>query len=357
MTIRTASHETPAGSRSSRARRAAAALVACLAVALLILPGCTSAGGSNAETIRVGVCAGPYQDMFEQAIEPSLTEQGYSVKYVEFSDYVQPNNALADGEIDLNLFQHATYLESFSKQHNLDLASIVEVPTAAMGVFLGKAGSLDQLPPNATVAIPNDDTNLSRALRVLQQAAGRELSRRHLLALEELCSGAGLGYADVPGLRVTREQGRLFFGAQALPPLGTHALHPGEAAEIPELGLRITVGEPEPFREIHSAFTTFCFKSAIIHDKLSVTPRRPGDRIRLAGRGCTKRVSDLFAERRLTQSARDRVPIIRAADVPAAIAGFGVAEQWAAAPDQTMICIRMEQIQTYGGEYYERYER
>lgn len=170
MTIRTASHETPAGSRSSRARRAAAALVACLAVALLILPGCTSTGGPNAETIRVGVCAGPYQDMFEQAIEPSLTEQGYSVKYVEFSDYVQPNNALADGEIDLNLFQHATYLESFSKQHNLDLASIVEVPTAAMGVFLGKAGSLDQLPPNATVAIPNDDTNLSRALRVLQQA-------------------------------------------------------------------------------------------------------------------------------------------------------------------------------------------
>ena len=170
MTIRTASHETPAGSRSSRARRAAAALVACLAVALLILPGCTSTGGSNAETIRVGVCAGPYQDMFEQAIEPSLTEQGYSVKYVEFSDYVQPNNALADGEIDLNLFQHATYLESFSKHHNLDLASIVEVPTAAMGVFLGKAGSLDQLPPNATVAIPNDDTNLSRALRVLQQA-------------------------------------------------------------------------------------------------------------------------------------------------------------------------------------------
>ena len=161
----------------------------------------------------------------------------------------------------------------------------------------------------------------------------------------------------MPGLRVTREQGRLFFGAQALPTLGTHILRPGETAEIPELGLRVTVGVPEPFREIHSAFTTFCFKSAIIHDKLSVTPRRPGDRIRLAGRGCTKRVSDLFAERGLTQAERDRVPIIRAADAPAAIAGFGVAEQCAAAPGQTMICIRMEQIQTYGGEYYERYER
>ena len=170
-------------------------------------------------------------------------------------------------------------------------------------------------------------------------------------------SGEGLGYADVPGLRVTRERGRLFFGTQVLPPLGTHVLRPGETVEIPELGLRITVGEPEPFREIHSTFTTFYFKSAIIHDKLSVTPRRPGDRIRLAGRGCTKRVSDLFAERGLTQCARDRVPIIRAAETPAAIAGFGIAEQWAAVPDQTMICIRMEQIQTYGGEYYERYER
>ena len=180
-------------------------------------------------------------------------------------------------------------------------------------------------------------------------------SRRHLLALEQLCGGEGLGYADVPGLRVTREQAALF-GAQPREKLGTYALIPGQTTEIPELGVRFTVGMPEPFREIHSAFTTFVFKSAIIHDKLSVTPRRPGDRIRLAGRGCTKRVSDLLAERGLTQGARERVPIIRAADVPAAIAGFGVAEQWAAVPDQTMVCVRMEQIQTYGGEYYERYE-
>ena len=68
-------------------------------------------------------------------------------------------------------------------------------------------------------------------------------------------------------------------------------------------------------------------------------------------------MSDLFAERGLTQCARDRVPIIRAAETPAAIAGFGIAEQWAAVPDQTMICVRVEQIQTYGGEYYEQYER
>ena len=241
-------------------------------------------------------------------------------------------------------------------QHTSDTAALLREDerflSGLAADFLDGQTPTEGIPTAELLALPRPVR-----VRVLQQAAGRELSRRHLLALERLCSGEGLGHADVPGLRVTRERGRLFFGAQVLPPLGAHVLRPGETAELPELGLRITVGEPEAFREIHSTFTTFYFKSAIIHDKLSVTPRRPGDRIRLAGRGCTKRVSDLFAERGLTQCARDRVPIIRAAETPAAIAGFGIAEQWAAVPDQTMICVRVEQIQTYGGEYYERYER
>ena len=274
--------------------------------------------------------------------------------------HVEDSTNAADAYARNRVRHHAVpALESVNPafvQHAADTAALLREDEAFLSGlaadFLAGQMPAEGIPIAELLALPRPVR-----VRALQQAAGRELSRRHLLALERLCDGEGLGYADVPGLRVTREQGRLFFGAQALPPLGTHILRPGETAEIPELGLRVTVGVPEPFREIHSAFTTFCFKSAIIHDKLSVTPRRPGDRIRLAGRGCTKRVSDLFAERGLTQAERDRVPIIRAADAPAAIAGFGVAEQCAAAPGQTMICIRMEQIQTYGGEYYERYER
>lgn len=156
---------------AARSLSLATAIAICLVALALAFTGCSSADdAADSKTIKVGVCAGPYQDMFEQAIESSLVEQGYAVQYVEFSDYVQPNNALADGEVDLNLFQHSTYLESFSEEHGLDLAAIAEVPTAAMGVFLGKAPSLDQLAAGSTVAIPNDDTNLSRALRVLQQA-------------------------------------------------------------------------------------------------------------------------------------------------------------------------------------------
>lgn len=131
------------------------------------MTGCGSKTDEN--TIRVGVCAGPYGDMFTEAIEPALEKQGYSVEITEFSDYVQPNNALAENEIDVNMFQHSTYLAQFSEEHSLDLTYITEIPTAAMGVFSNKYTSLEEAADGATVAIPNDDTNLSRALRVLAQ--------------------------------------------------------------------------------------------------------------------------------------------------------------------------------------------
>lgn len=129
----------------------------------------TNSSSADLKTIRVGVCAGPYGDMFKEAIEPSLEEKGYKVEITEFSDYVQPNNALVENEIDANMFQHSTYLKKFSEEHSLDLSYITEIPTAAMGVFSNKYKSLDEAEDGATVAIPNDDTNLSRSLRVIAQ--------------------------------------------------------------------------------------------------------------------------------------------------------------------------------------------
>ncbi|MGN0592985.1 MAG: MetQ/NlpA family ABC transporter substrate-binding protein [Ruminococcus sp.] len=147
---------------------------AAVSVALLIGTAAFTGCGSEAEqadstTIRVGVCAGPYGDMFKEAIEPALEEKGYSVEITEFSDYVQPNNALAENEIDVNMFQHSTYLKKFSEEHALELSYITEIPTAAMGVFSNRYETLEEAADGATVAIPNDDTNLSRALRVLAQ--------------------------------------------------------------------------------------------------------------------------------------------------------------------------------------------
>ncbi|MFA5658197.1 MAG: MetQ/NlpA family ABC transporter substrate-binding protein [Oscillospiraceae bacterium] len=125
---------------------------------------------SEAKSIKVGFCPGPYSDMFKEAIQPSLEKKGYKIEIVEFSDYVQPNKALAAKEIDVNIFQHSTYLKKFSADNGLDLSYIKEIPTAGMGIFSSKYKSFDELPDGATVAIPNDETNLSRAIRVLQQA-------------------------------------------------------------------------------------------------------------------------------------------------------------------------------------------
>lgn len=146
--------------------------ITAVSIAFLIgvtaLTGCGS-NKNDDNTIRVGVCAGPYGDMFKEAIEPALEEKGYQVEITEFSDYVQPNNALAEDEIDVNMFQHSTYLKKFCEEHTLELSYITEIPTAAMGVFSNKHTSLEEATDGATVAIPNDDTNLSRALRVLAQ--------------------------------------------------------------------------------------------------------------------------------------------------------------------------------------------
>lgn len=131
----------------------------------LLLSSC----GNDSSALRVGVCAGPYGDMFVEAIQPELEKKGYKIKIVEFSDYVQPNNALAEKEIDVNVFQHSTYLKKFSKDHGLELSYLTEIPTAAMGIFSDKYKNINDLPSGSVIAIPNDDTNLSRALRVLTQ--------------------------------------------------------------------------------------------------------------------------------------------------------------------------------------------
>lgn len=126
--------------------------------------------------LKVGVCAGPYGDMFVEAIKPELEKKGYKVQIVEFSDYVQPNNALAEKEIDVNVFQHSTYLKKFSSDHSLALSYLTEIPTAAMGIFSDSSDSIGNLPEGAVIAIPNDDTNLSRALRVLAQTGAVKIN-------------------------------------------------------------------------------------------------------------------------------------------------------------------------------------
>lgn len=123
----------------------------------------------DVKEILFGVAPGPYGDMAKLAIQPELEKKGYTVKLVEFSDYVQPDLALGNGEINVNLFQHSVYLENFSKEHKLELSPVISVPTASMGIFSKKIKKIEELPSGATVTLPNDVPNLARALRFLVQ--------------------------------------------------------------------------------------------------------------------------------------------------------------------------------------------
>ncbi len=122
----------------------------------------------NNKNIIVGVCPGPYGDMVKAALAPALAAKGYTVTTKEFSDYIQPDKALDNGEIDANLFQHSEYLKKFSSDNNLKLSVVKVVPTLGMGVFSKNLKSLDELKDNAKIAIPNDASNLARALRLLK---------------------------------------------------------------------------------------------------------------------------------------------------------------------------------------------
>jgi len=137
--------------------------------ALLLVCGLPFAqANSDPHTIVFGVAPGPYGDMVKQAIAPSLKEKGYKVVVREFSDYVQPNMALANGSIDANLFQHSLYFDKFTADKGLKLGKLIAVPTAGMGFYSHKIKSLDELKKGDIITLSNDPTNLARGLRFLQ---------------------------------------------------------------------------------------------------------------------------------------------------------------------------------------------
>lgn len=142
-------------------------------VLALSLAGCGSAksgeaGANNGEdkVITIGVTPEPHEKIVDAAI-PLLEKEGYTVKKTVFNDYVQPNTAVSEGELDANFFQHQPYLDEQNASKNLGLVSVGKVHVEPMGLYSNTAKSLDELKDGATIAIPNDATNEARALKLL----------------------------------------------------------------------------------------------------------------------------------------------------------------------------------------------
>ncbi len=121
---------------------------------------------ASAETVRVGVTAGPHAQILE-AVAPEAKKLGLDVKVVEFTDYVIPNQALASKEIEINSFQHEPYLKNQIAKTNWKLAKVAYTIASPMGFYSKKYKSFADIPAGATIAIQNDPTNGARSLQLL----------------------------------------------------------------------------------------------------------------------------------------------------------------------------------------------
>ena len=119
-------------------------------------------------TITVGATPAPHAEILE-VVAGILAEQGITLDIREFDDYILPNQAVEDGSLDANYFQHITYMNNFNVEYGTHLVSAAEVHYEPFGIYAGKTASLDQLADGAQIAVPNDTTNEGRALLLLQE--------------------------------------------------------------------------------------------------------------------------------------------------------------------------------------------
>ncbi len=122
-----------------------------------------------ANQIRVGTIAGPETQLMEVAKQVAA-KQGLDIQIVQFSDYTMPNEALADGSIDANMFQHLPYLNAAIKAKNYPLIPVAKTFVYPMAIYSKKIKNIADLNSGATVAIPNDPSNEARALLLLEKA-------------------------------------------------------------------------------------------------------------------------------------------------------------------------------------------
>ena len=145
-----------------------------LAFSLVSLSACggktnndNTASGDD-KVITVGASATPHAEILEQ-VKQVLADEGYELKIVTYDDYVLPNQALADGTLDANYFQHTPYLNSFNASNGTHLVSAGLIHYEPFGLFGNGVSSLDEVAEGATILIPADDSNETRALFLLQQ--------------------------------------------------------------------------------------------------------------------------------------------------------------------------------------------
>lgn len=178
--------------------------------------------------------------------------------------------------------------------------------------------------------------------RVLRQMCTPALEQQHVQAITMLCYNRAIrASADVPGLRVSKEFERLYFGAEDAPTLPEREVKPGETTPLPEIEAEVRCRRVEKSAEIHKSFNTFALKRERIVGVMTVGSRRDGAKVELAGRNCRKSLKKLFMEAGLPLNVRRSTPVFYDEEGVIAVSGFGVAERCAAEAGDDIIEIEL----------------
>ncbi|MGG7056784.1 MetQ/NlpA family ABC transporter substrate-binding protein [Clostridium tertium] len=168
-------------------------LVGALAIGLV---GCgtsksddSTGSASEDKTITIGVSPVPHKEIVEQIV-PDLEAEGYTVKIVEFTDYVTPNTSLAEGDLDANYFQHIAYLNQTNESKGLDLTYTAAIHLEPLAAYSKTLTDLKDIKDGATVAIPNDPSNEARALRLLEDSGLIKLNDGELVTPKDITENA-----------------------------------------------------------------------------------------------------------------------------------------------------------------------
>ena len=140
---------------------------ALLLALVLCIPAFALADEVEYTTVTIGATPSPHVEILE-AVEPQLEAVGIKLNIVTYTDYIQPNDALAAGDLDANYFQHKPYMDNYNQGKGTNLVALIPVHYEPMGLFPGKTATIEELADGASIAVPNDTTNEARALLLLE---------------------------------------------------------------------------------------------------------------------------------------------------------------------------------------------
>lgn len=201
------------------------------------------ASAAAAEKIIVGVTPFPHKDIMLKA-KPILEKEGYELVIKEFTDYVQPNMALAEKQIYANFFQHIPYLDNMNTEKKLNLAWVAKVHIEPLGLYSKKIKNISELKKGNLIAVPNDPTNEARALRLLEKHGIITLKAGELVTVKDITSNPiGLKFREIDAAQLPRT-------LQDVTASVINTNFAGEAGLIPSRDAIISEGEDSPYANV-----------------------------------------------------------------------------------------------------------